>query len=150
MLGGDFILPEAGAATELDSSIGAELIRGEVSTHDGLEEIHNLSGRDHDGTALGTGKYSVGDTVVIRPMPKEGYAVARFTVRGAEAQVLEDGTCTFVMPAGKVIVRIEFTTIDVIDVEKETFGYIIFAVIVVFLTGALMFTRGKGKSNRNQ
>ena len=93
------------------------------------------------GAALGAGNYQVGDTVTIKPIAKTGYCVSKFSIRGVELQLSEDGTCSFIMPDEQIAVRVEFTTIDNIDVEQEIIVMASFSAGVLGVLALLLFYR---------
>lgn len=96
------------------------------------------------GSVLGSGNKQYGDLVTITVKPKEGYAVARYTVRGVDVTLGEDGnTISFYMPNNNVTIRVEFSTIDSIDLKKEIIAYVIFGVFIVFVAVILLFVKNK-------
>lgn len=97
------------------------------------------------GAALGAGTKAVGDTVTITPMPQAGYSISRYVVRGVDATINEDGTLSFVMPDEDVIIRVEFTKIDKIDVGAEITMYAIFALVGLGIVASILFAGNKNK-----
>lgn len=95
------------------------------------------------GAALGAGTYQCGTKVTIRPILNEGYDVSKFTVRGVDVTVNADGTCSFIMPAENVVVRIDFVDIDHVEIEREITVMAVFAVLAVTLAGVLIFRNKK-------
>lgn len=115
------------------------------STHKVVVGVSDTS----QGTVLGSGSKQYGDTVTITVKPKPGYAIARYTVRGVDITLGENGTFTFVMPDNDVNIRIEFSTIDNVEPNKEITAYIIFGVFIVLVAAALLFVNngdGSGDS----
>ncbi len=103
-----------------------------------------LSSSDvEQGIVLGTGQYAYGDKVTIVARPKTGFSVSNLTVRGAEIIFEENGTYSFIMPDNAVIVRVTFTPIDNVNVNKELIAYIIFGSLIVVVTVAFLFVRKK-------
>ncbi len=94
------------------------------------------------GSVLGSGNKQYGDLVTLTIKPKEGYAVSRYTVRGVDVILGEDGnTISFYMPNNDVTVRVEFSVIDSIDLKKEIIAYVIFGAFIVLVTAILLFVK---------
>ncbi len=106
---------------------------------------YNITGA---GTALGGGTKAVGDKVTIRPQAKDGYTVSRFVIRGVDATLNQDGSMTFTMPNEDVVVRIEFVTIDSIDVGSEVTMYAVFALVGLGIVASLLFANTKDKRDK--
>ena len=127
---------------------------------DGEAEVKAFTVTDSEGEIVAEGDTDVelrtayaalndGDTVTITVKPKPGYAIARYTVRGVDITLGENGTFTFVMPDNDVNIRIEFSTIDNVEPNKEITAYIIFGVFIVLVAAALLFVNngdGSGDS----
>ena len=106
---------------------------------------YNITGA---GTALGGGTKAVGDKVTIRPQAKDGYTITRFVVRGVDATQKQDGSLSFIMPNEDVVVRVEFVTIDSIDVGSEVAMYAVFALVGLGIVASLLFANTKDKRDR--
>lgn len=116
-----------------------------------VENTHNVrvTTDNKKGTALGSGNYRTGATVTIRVMPKDGYSAAQYIVRGVDVTLNSDGSCSFVMPDNDVIIRIEYTTTDTINVHNAIVALVVFGIIILIIVAALLFVnKGDGDGGR--
>lgn len=102
------------------------------------------------GSAIGSGSKSVGDKVTVSVTCQEGYSVSRYIVRGLNATLNENGTLSFTMPDEDVIIRIEFATIDKIELESEVIMYAVFALVGLGIVASILFANTKDKRDKNQ
>lgn len=92
-----------------------------------------------------------GDEILVTPeLLQEGYCVASYTVRGADATINEDGTLSFIMGDEPVTIRIDVTTIDVIYPSNEITMYVVFLFVGLLIVFALLFANNKDKQRERQ
>lgn len=131
---------------KLELNVTSRTIRVEARYAKNTHRVRIRINDSEFGSALGAGTKAVGDIVTIRPMPKVGYSISRYVVQGVEATINEeDGTLSFAMPDEDVIIRVEFTKIDKVDVNAEITMYIIFAAVGLGIVASILFAGNKSK-----
>lgn len=97
------------------------------------------------------GNRTYGSQITITPKFKEeGWCVSRYTVKGADATINEDGTLSFTLGENDVTIRIEVMATDEIQVDEEILMYIVFMCVGIVIVFALLFANNKDKREQRQ